>query len=731
MKKALLTITILTLASFSFAQQANTGKLSLWLTETMLQQQTHSSRHVADETPKLTTTFIKLNHGVSNDILYEYDCKIYAQLGDIRIVTIPVSQLEALAVHPDVMRIEASPSGNPTLDQTSQVINALPSYQQTSQHQAFTGKGVVVGIMDVGFDLTHPTFYSGQTLEGYRIKTIWDQLDKGNQTDLFPVGREYNTPEDILSLGCSRDASTQDHGTHTTGVAVGSGYNTTYRGIAFESDLALVANAVTSDTIYIDAKDYDKYTSATDALGFKYLFDYAQQQGKPCVVSFSEGYTPYLDKDDQLYSEFLELLIGPGRILVSSAGNESSNTTYMEKPTGVETAGCFISVSNKAAHYRILSDGEPTVRLLSYQEPTIVSQDLRMQMHNELWKDNMLYDTLFIAQDTCAVAIKRYSSELIDGQTMYLMTITANRPLNQLPRIAYVTEGSECRTEVYGSSSNQLLNQDTDPRWNAAQRGHNVLAPGCLSAPICVGSTSHRLSYVNAKGETITSSYDIKPGEWSPYSSTGPTMGGLMKPDVAAPGQNIISSISGHYYAAHPNSTRAHVAYSEVNNISYPWGSKSGTSMSTPVVAGAIALWLQANPNLTKEDIMAILQRTCKHPEEGLSYPNERYGYGEIDVYRGLLDVLGITGISNISLHQPHSVDVYAQDGLLHLTFNKIPSTVVELCIYTTGGTRIYQKALDISQHEIVLPLPSTMKGVYVIQLKGDKGVNGSQIIRN
>jgi hypothetical protein len=314
---------------------------------------------------------------------------------------------------------------------------------------------------------------------------------------------------------------------------------------------------------------------------------------------------------------------------------------------------------------------------------------------------------------------------------MYLMTLTANRPLNQLPRIAFVTEGIECRTEVFGSSSNQLLNQDTDPRWNAAQRGHNVLAPGCLSAPICVGSTSHRLSYINAKGETVKSSYDVKPGEWSPFSSTGPTMGGLMKPDVAAPGQNVISSISSYYFAAHPSSTRTHVAYSEVNGTTYPWASNGGTSMSTPAVAGAIALWLQANPNLTKEDIMATLQRTCKHPEEGLSYPNERYGYGEIDVYRGLLDVLGITGISDISLHQPRHVDVFAQNGLLHLSFSKTPSTPVELCIYTTGGTKIYQKMLDVKQHEITLPLPSSLKGVYVIQLKGEKGVTGSQLIRS
>ena len=43
--------------------------------------------------------------------------------------------------------------------------------------QTYTGKGVVVGIQDIGFDLTHPTFYS-TNMKDYRIKALWDQLSK-------------------------------------------------------------------------------------------------------------------------------------------------------------------------------------------------------------------------------------------------------------------------------------------------------------------------------------------------------------------------------------------------------------------------------------------------------------------------------------------------------------------------------------------------------------------------
>ena len=54
--------------------------------------------------------------------------------------------------------------------------------------------------------------------------------------------------------------------------------------------------------------------------------------------------------------------------------------------------------------------------------------------------------------------------------------------------------------------------------------------------------------------------------------------------------------------------------------------------MSAPVVTGAIALWLQADPTLTTSDCMDIFAKTCTHYDSSLSYPNNLYGYGQIDV---------------------------------------------------------------------------------------------------
>ena len=728
---------LLTLATSVSAQTGHMGRLSAWLQESVRQEtavktsNTTSSGHRADAAAMLTTVFVQMKDGINDELLAQYGCKKYAQLGDIAIVTVPLDKVGALSEQPEVLRVEANDKGHPTLDLVPENTNLLPVYEQTAQHPAFTGKGVVVGIMDIGFDLTHPTFYNTPSLSNYRIKAFWDQLAPNADSNRFPVGSEWTTTDDILQQQCATDGREQNHGTHTTGIAAGSGYDSPYRGAAWESDLCLVANAVTADTAFIDKADYYLYTTATDALGFKYLFDYADSQQKPCVVSFSEGYTPFMDNDDQLFSLFLSRLVGPGHILVSSAGNESQSLTYFRKPLGVEHAGSFIRVFNPTAQYRLLSDGKPVVRLIAYEERNVVERELLLPMDSENWKDEQLIDTLFIQDDTCAVRITRYQPSLVEGKTGYWITLAGNRPFIEMDHLALVVEGADCEAEVFGSSTQSFGNYDTDKQWNAAEKSHNILAPGCLEPAITVGSTSHRLTYTNINGDVIKNNRDTEPGRLSWFSSVGPAMDGSIKPDVTAPGNFVISSQSSFYLEAHPDATTYDVEHFDAGGRTYVWAAQSGTSMSTPVVAGIIALWLQANPTLSPDDIRDVLQRTCRHPEPQFTYPNNLYGHGEIDAYRGLLDILGMTGIKELSQHQPQGVRLTAHDGLLHLQFSQTPSEPVLLSIYTTSGALLHRQWLTPSSRQVSLPLPVSASGIYAVQLTGkDKALTGSQLVR-
>jgi hypothetical protein len=123
---------------------------------------------------------------------------------------------------------------------------------------------------------------------------------------------------------------------------------------------------------------------------------------------------------------------------------------------------------------------------------------------------------------------------------------------------------------------------------------------------------------------------------------------------------------------------------------------------------------------------MGILQRTSRQPEEALSYPNSKYGYGEIDAYRGLLDILGVTAIKEISLHEPNDARIWADNGQLHIVFDNVPTTPVAVTIYTIGGAVVYGSSINTNDSHVVLPLPTLGKGIYVVQL----GTSGSALIR-
>jgi subtilisin family serine protease len=674
------------------------------------------------------TAFVQITN---EQVLNDYGCRKLTQLDDIAIVAIPLQQLEELARQPEVLRIEAGERAQCLMDTVPLICNVPPIYQGTQLPQAFTGKNVVVGLMDIGFDLTSPNFYSND--QGtYRIKAFWDMLSKDTIGSPFPVGRDYIGQEAILGHEHSVDGLTETHGTHTLGIAAGCGYDTNYRGMAYESDICLVSNAVSNDIIYIDSADYYKFTTATDALGFKYLFDYANQQGKPCVASFSEGYTAYLDEDDRLYAEFLKRLTGPGRIICVAAGNENRERTYALKPVNTAAAGAFIRSYRTNALYRVKSNGPMRLCIHAYANGQTPSHTLSV-LSSDGRLDSLLTDTLFLGNDTCTVAISRYPSASNKSETIFLLQLNANRTLDLLPPMALVAEGTISKVEFFGSGSSALTNNDIDSRWNSAEYGHNILAPALFPAVICVGGTTHRLGFTNQQGQYIDYSDVQQQGKRMRASSTGPAMNGLMKPDITAPGFNVISSMNSFYMENKPSNwyIQNTISQSEFEGHVYHWAIESGTSMSCPAVAGIIALWLQACPTLTQQDVIDVFSRTSRYPEATLTYPNNQYGYGEIDAYRGLLDILGATAIQGLSSHTPSAATILPAEDGIRIHFDKCPDAPIQVSVYSLSGTQICKRQLTAESATVTISLPSLPSGVYAVQLSSESHCyTGSQLVR-
>lgn len=197
-----------------------------------------------------------------------------------------------------------------------------------------------------------------------------------------------------------------------------------------------------------------------------------------------------------------------------------------------------------------------------------------------------------------------------------------------------------------------------------------------------------------------------------------------------APGANVISAMSSYFMAAHPERLDWLVGTFGNSGRTYGWCADCGTSTSTPVVAGIIAIWLQAAPSLSPQDIYGILRRTC-HPcgDYGEQTPNY-CGYGAIDGYAGLLDILGLTGIDGLSAEKPHGVGISISGNVVGLRFDRPTVGHVDVCVYGLDGRKLVRRRLDGGQSHYAVPtgLP---KGVYAVQLSvGSGGPRGSALVR-
>lgn len=705
------------------AQQRRMDKLSPMLRHIVRHEMTAARGRTvkADRQPGEVCALVKATDAQS---LADHGCRVIDRVGDIFVASVPVGRLSQMADDHRILRVEARQGVQAQTDSLAMFVNALPVYEGQNLPQAFTGKGVMVGVMDIGFDLTSPNFYSRDTTQ-YRIQALWDMLSVDTIGSQQYVGRDYVGRDALLALGHSRDGADHTHGTHTLGVAVGSGYQSPYRGMAPEADICLVANATSDNGSLVSLEDRYKFTFATDALGFKYLFDCAKKRNQPCVVSFSEGSGQDFRGYDVLYYEMLDSLIGPGRIMVSAAGNRGHLKEWFRKAPGEPSKGTFLQGESASSVISTFKSASPfQIRVVCYGETNdtiwIDTRDVPSQ------SDSLL--TIDAASLT--VDVEAYPSCYDDREMCYDVTCYAmEKKLGITRPVSVEIVGTDADVEFWRVTGT-LTDHPLNPALNAGECVRNILSPSSSPRVICVGATSYRDGVFNMNGEWKYYWFGLN-GVRVPFSSVGPTMDGRVKPDVMAPGNNVVSSYSSFYMEKHPtaNDLTWDVERYDFKGRTYAWISNSGTSVSCPAVAGAIALWLQAKPDLTTEEVLDVFAHTCTHYDQSLSYPNNEYGYGQIDVYGGLLYLLGIDKIESVSTsHTPARVTI--QDGSLAIRLSEPSAAAFTLRIYGLNGRLCHRATLPAGHTSYNIPLPALSAGIYAVQLSGSPLVQGSTLVR-
>jgi subtilisin family serine protease len=424
-----------------------------------------------------------------------------------------------------------------------------------------------------------------------------------------PYGREYSSEEINEALSADNGAAVvphQDkdgHGTHVAGIAAGNGTASSgsYTGIAPEADLLIVAYRSEGVTLG---------RSVRALAAFDYMVRKARELGRPVVINHSQGMNSGGHSGETVLEAGLDnLLRQPDVVIVKSAGNEQE--------------------------WRIHAGGQ-------IEEGQSVSLDLIVSTNDretdilELWYDGI---------DRISVAL-----EPPGGPSLPVVTPTSDDPETlETPAGNSVTvdydfnQSDTGDTRVFIMLSRGHAGFIQPGTWKLRLRGERVAvgrydvwierayrgsggaeqtrfaeASADDTRTISIPGTARRVITVGSYVTRPAVGFSSGLGQISSFSSRGPTRYGLQKPELAAPGEWIISARSSH--GTDPADPDDH-------HTTMP-----GTSMAAPHVTGAAALILNVRPNLTCEQVKQILMRAARRSGFAVSAPDNTWGNGKLDV---------------------------------------------------------------------------------------------------
>ncbi|HEY9283403.1 MAG TPA: S8 family peptidase [Pyrinomonadaceae bacterium] len=535
-------------------------------------------------------------------VLRDIGCEVTSRAGDVAGLFVRAGSLEELRRHPAVRFVETSRAFKDETDFSAVEIN-LVDPGTGSRVIPVDGRGALIGVIDSGFDLTHPCFLDarGRT----RILAAWDQTNLAGSAGVPPpeygYGVEYTRATLDAHVAARRAVIVRNHegagahGTYVAGIAAGNGApNGAYQGVAPGADLVLVTYRndvpVGGSAYVLDAIDYIRRR--------------AEASGRPVVINISQGDNLGAHDGTSLLERAIDHVVGEGRVLiVVSAGNERGG------PACHHARG-------KVAQGRELA--------LSFALTACPGRGVDGDAI-ELW---------YGGGDRFAVALQAPGggrSDFIEpgGADVVVEFPAGNRarvsseighPTNGDNRIGIVLE----RGEGWGAGLWQLILRgdrvgrgDFDAwadRPNAVTvidfQSHRsdastITLPGNSRGAITVGGFVSRPS---TRGNT----QEVK-GAFAPGSSAGPTRDGRIKPDLTAP------------------STLVMAPRIRTNGGPPRYDLRSGTSMAAPHVTGVVALLWSLWPGLAAAQIRGALLSTARDDAFTGVTPNTNWGQGKLD----------------------------------------------------------------------------------------------------
>ena len=675
----------------------------------------------------LLSALIKLDKNIDLKALQILEVEVGTQAGDIWTVRVPEQHLKAFSEIAGILYIQLDEPIISSLDEVRKQTHVDSVQKGIGLPNGFTGKNVVIGIMDIGFDYTHPSFFD-TTGAKYRIKRVWEQKTTGTPPAGFLYGNEISDTLAMWAKGT--DNNTQSHGTHVTGIAAGSGFgsslsNSKYRGMAFNSDIVLVG--------ITPAQGQWQNTGMADIIdGMQYIFTYAQSVGKPAVANLSWGCTIGPHDGSSLFSQACDNLTGKGKIFVCSAGNTGDlnlhiNKTFTAVDTSVSTVvGFQTGMSPQKTWVDIWGDTSQTfcVKVSLYNGNTMGKTTQMICIDNNVHSFQLIGSNM----DTCFVTMTTASSEF--NMKPHVLLNFYSR-VNE--KIVITIQGNKGKIDMWNGyvlNSSGYYGAFTNGGYSWAISGNTnstISDMASTKSAIAVGAYASKTSFTNVLGGSYNYNSYVAKGNIVPFSSHGPTIDYRVKPDITAPGLSIASAINSFDASFKSNGSNylyvVNSYYKSSNAKTYSYAMMSGTSMSSPAVSGISALLLEADPNLDPQSLLQIFRQSAlKDAYTGTisSLGSNIWGAGKINAYQALkkhlisLQVLSVTGnMTDLKIYPNPS------SGNFALSFSDVGSRNVKIELYNGLGEIIYSRDHFTSTglNTLDIDLTGFASGIYLVKM--------------
>ena len=640
---------------------------------------------------------------------------------------IPVDQIERVAEMKGVKQVVIAHNMRLFTDQAANVTNALKAWDGTNYGllDAYTGKDVVVGLVDIGIEFNHRAFKdaNGNT----RVKRVYmpnaTTANGGSRPSINGTtlsGYHYTTASQISAL--TTDYTGESHGTHTSGCATGSKVGN-YSGMAPECDIVLCGVGE------------DGVTDAEMTNCVKYIAEYAKSVGKPCVVSISLGgiFGPH-DGTSASCQGYDEVAQEYGAVILLAAGNEADYTAYASKTLSsnndamaVIHTPCADFSSQYSNYYGVVGGADfwnSTSDALTVQVRVLNSSGTAVYTSSDMSNGTISASTLssyFSTNYSQGISIAGAVDAASGRYNLYVSTQLGKNQGSY--KLAYIVKGR----------SGNIINAWTDMQYSEFAASGTVsgytLSAGSGDGSFGDDITGHKTISVGAMASRLTVPYNngnsngsfsngsYNEGDVAYFSSYGTDCNGVNHPFITAPGHSVVSSINRH---ASPSSDEISYRYSLGSNTYDYWGYMSGTSMATPISAGVVALYLQADPTLDVDGVKDVIANTATAYSNPQS-PAKQRGHGIINALAGIeyiennsnpiprisvdpTELNFSTGIGQSST-KTFTVSGRNLEGRVNLTLND-PSGV-----FTLSQSYINQSTLANGDKEITVTFSSAVEG--------------------